>query len=150
MLAHMLSVLTSGGGLPGADVAVTAFVYGLFVTAGAFLGYLGATDVLPLFPLREEHVFARWCAVAGIAAGSLAGVLWTITDGILGGSGRGWLIALPCAFVLGWVATHMLLGRALRLEWLHPLSRTGKCVQCGYDLRATRAGRCPECGARVR
>ena len=150
MAARTLALLTTGDGVPGFDLAVGWFVFGMFLAGSGFLGYLGATDLLPLFPRREEGSFARWSAIAGLASGALAAALSTIGEGILGDNGTGSLVALAASLVLGWVATQTFLGRAIRIESLHPLARSGRCTKCGYDLRATRAGRCPECGARVR
>ena len=78
-----------------------------------------AVDVISLFALM-----------------ALIGGFWlTFADTALGvavfGIGAGWMV------FRGWMAE-----RADRLR------AAGRCVHCGYDLRAT-PHRCPECGARA-
>ena len=54
-----------------------------------------------------------------------------------------WLAyCIPVAVVLGLIAVHRVFAEERRVE-----SRTieGRCLACGYDLRAT-PERCPECG----
>jgi hypothetical protein len=57
----------------------------------------------------------------------------------------GWGLVLPYCLIVLALATTWLpwLLRALRRR---RRVRTGRCVQCGYDLRES-PGRCPECGA---
>jgi primosomal protein N' len=49
-----------------------------------------------------------------------------------------WFLALPFA-----ILPCRFLIRKLRI---HRRARSGRCLACGYDLRASK-DRCPECGA---
>jgi hypothetical protein len=61
-------------------------------------------------------------------------------------------IVVPYWFVL--VITALLPLAWCRVAWQRSRkrkwSRTGRCAECGYDLRAHRPGqKCPECGTEV-
>jgi len=66
-------------------------------------------------------------------------------SGGLGGGFERW-ISFP-AWLVGCLALVVPLSRTWRLRSDLIIRRKGRCVQCGYDLRAT-PDRCPECGTK--
>ena len=55
------------------------------------------------------------------------------------------LLALaPVLFIIGaWLLAYPFTGRSRELQRRY---KEGRCMHCGYDLRANPQGRCPECG----
>jgi predicted Zn-ribbon and HTH transcriptional regulator len=68
-----------------------------------------------------------------------AGLIWLIIAGILSLLNAWMVIAI--AVVMGGVVFERTWKEHRRETWI----QTGRCAQCGYDLRAT-PDRCPECG----
>ncbi len=95
----------------------------LTVSQGSFVLYRYREEQL----VDENHRFVQWIlSVDTLARAPI------------------WLI------LISWLALLTLVGWRVRLVLRSRASRqTGRCMQCGYDLRAT-PERCPECGtARV-
>jgi len=117
----------------------------------------------PVAPLREFRHFSANPMPAWSANAIRASYLANFTHAHTIGLGRFWFgefdlrrsweyvraIQISCPF---WLA--LLLFAALPIVWCHKRwqgirvrnrRRSGQCLQCGYDLRAT-PKRCPECG----
>ena len=72
---------------------------------------------------------------------TLSGLLWIKRD---------WALSIPLSFC-AIAATVPLVGYvAWSRRLLASRRRSGRCVQCGYDLRGNTSGRCPECGGTER
>ena len=105
--------------------------------SGAVVGPCGTMP-----PMRRVRPFATPEQRVGtglwLGAGMTFGALDTMAP---------WLL-LPAAFAFalaaaGWVQLHRRGVREDRRD-------TGKCVDCGYDLRGNASGVCPECGEAIR
>jgi hypothetical protein len=70
----------------------------------------------------------RWGSPRGNSIAMIAAPVWSV-------------LAVTLIAPVGW-----LLERAYRSRVRQRDLRAGRCVSCGYDLRAT-PGRCPECGS---
>jgi hypothetical protein len=73
----------------------------------------------------------RWSSPRGNSIAMFAAPVWSVA-------------AVTLIVPVGWVLSRVYRSRVRRRDL-----RVGRCVSCGYDLRAT-PGRCPECGAVAR
>jgi hypothetical protein len=91
--------------------------------------------------LLRAHIGAiNWLNVIGALFGlaaSTVGVLWLLSFI------SPWIVITACAVLFGMIVALKLLNNTGQRE-LWALS--GKCMKCGYDLRASEEC-CPECGA---
>lgn len=112
------------------------------------IAYVALFALLVSLIQADRHVLAILYAAAVIQAAETTRLLATR------GTMNWWLYGVLVALLLGagvglwWLHRHGAAIRRTRRE----RRRTGYCVECGYDLRATiRAGgdECPECGAEI-
>ncbi|MFO0872738.1 MAG: hypothetical protein U0575_02030 [Phycisphaerales bacterium] len=139
------TLISASGLVPGRDPVTTTF-FGAIVAMAATLGYVAATDLLPVFPRHEEGGVVRCALLAAVVTTAIVESFVLSTE-FLGPLAC--LLAatlLPFAGTMAWIVTWRVVKRAVGRNVLHPLGWGSVCVECGYDLRASVSRRCPECG----
>jgi hypothetical protein len=139
------TITSHRGRLEASAVRFTDHNSGLldFYSDWGFGGLFGMAETYPLadLPAAESAFAVESIARDVVTANTGRGELRVLA---VAGGGKvrvpHWLVA-PVAGVPGFLAVRALRRRRRR-------ARTGLCVHCGYDLRASE-GRCPECGAPI-